>query len=1573
LLLAVALLLAGARTAHGFKIGTHVWIGTYVIDDLADDCRISLPGFGGVEVHPDICDAILAHKEAYLMGCIGPDAYPDMVVGQMTTHPGGDREQHHDACESAPVWETDDWLRHVLSLAETPEEVAFAYGYLSHAAMDVFAHSYVNMYAGDLFTLTDGEQEVELRHYKLETYVQERHPDLREALARLEGADGEPLEIEDLHAPVGFVRRAIVGLCDGGDCAAPDAAIEQYSGTPAALHMVAFRRYRDAVDGIIAALEAPLDGPFALIDAAIAELQEDIENAREDLEDLEAETLPTNDEKEIYASCCDVLDAVKCCFGGDLACCADVPDLECTNPGNFTEVVSTCGAIAAARTSLAALELLEGPLLAARQALETALKAPLYNWSDDVDRAIDGYILAWEETAKEILIGHGNILEPGGEPTGPLLEWFECLAPLLLPIPTLPLEVECAIERSYDDLRDEIDAQIGAALLRANPVVGAAVIELESQLAAFENEVAAELAEALFSVFPGVPGVNDPGNLARSIIRLRAQEVTEQIVQEEFEQDISEKGLFEFADIIPLVHSDMRLPAGAGEGQLFELESGSFPPTWNALTLSKLLLVDANEINQVVVDRAGIPETIYGDGFLYPPDPVADLAARTPPYARNQPFNVLLGAIRNIDGNHQWEEYAPQLLRRTGAGGAGAQPLEKRQYGYGFCMSGDERDWGGFRLWQDCKVRREVFLRIFEGPLARGLSSPEIGGVDAAALPQGIGFGDCEFPVLLEATLPADPRDELELLLSPRRIPDLVIELPACAVACAPIAADSTYAWSFLDARGAPVRGDQFSGALLCGRSGGSCRLIAVPDGRYALRLEVTTGRRVDTHDFRIRIASGPAGLSSWEDVAGALGARDAASACALAMQDRDQDGAPDDADNCPGAWNADQADRDQDGIGDACDPCPARPGDGGSDLDPGLFFSTDFEARAALSDWRFDLSSGRAASGRQGGCIWSGQVVEDAGARDHALQLAAASDASCGRDPVRSAARRALGATRGDPAALRLSLWLAVEEVSGAADLRILVRETRGRLRSVAYALADDGDGDRLLPIRGRGAAIVELPVGTHFVQDHRGRPESALELVLAAAAGPSSGRMVALVDDIRFVAPVGDGVGDDCDNCPAVPNASQADRDGDGVGDACDNCPLRANPRQLDGDRSTPGGPPRPDGVGDDCDNCREVYNPHQEDSDGDGIGDACDDSDRDGVLDRDDNCPLRANGDQRDSDRDGAGDVCDNCPQLENRDQVDGGEGRYEAELAPGRAGGRRVADLRAQGSAAWLADERSSTQGQIVHDGPLLTLPAGRHAAGFRIKIVPGRGREIARLKLVDARATVLGERAIEAASLAPDRYVWVEVPFQSAAGVPLRFEVVYGGTGAIFIDALSLSADAGDGIGSACDNCPRAPNPDQADGDRDGLGDACDLCPGDPRSGGADRDDDGWGDGCDNCPSLPNPDQGDRDRDGVGDACEIAPAVGKLFRRADCNDDGTIDISDAACLLNWLFIGGATPGCIAATDINGDAQTDISDATYLLNHLFLGGRAPVAPYEVCGTGTLPRDEETCVTPPRRCQP
>ncbi|MFO0760690.1 MAG: thrombospondin type 3 repeat-containing protein [Byssovorax sp.] len=136
------------------------------------------------------------------------------------------------------------------------------------------------------------------------------------------------------------------------------------------------------------------------------------------------------------------------------------------------------------------------------------------------------------------------------------------------------------------------------------------------------------------------------------------------------------------------------------------------------------------------------------------------------------------------------------------------------------------------------------------------------------------------------------------------------------------------------------------------------------------------------------------------------------------------------------------------------------------------------------------------------------------------------------------------------------------------------------------------------------------------------------------------------------------GDGVCDQFDNCPTLPDEFQDDTDHDGIGDICDICPFAANPDQTDSDG---------DGVGDAGDNCPNVFNLPccgiefgiQPDADGDGIGDACDnddpcagqpDTDGDGLCDPSDNCPGAFNPSQHDSDGDSVGDACDlTCVDL------------------------------------------------------------------------------------------------------------------------------------------------------------------------------------------------------------------------------------------------------------------------------------------------------------------------------------
>ncbi len=93
---------------------------------------------------------------------------------------------------------------------------------------------------------------------------------------------------------------------------------------------------------------------------------------------------------------------------------------------------------------------------------------------------------------------------------------------------------------------------------------------------------------------------------------------------------------------------------------------------------------------------------------------------------------------------------------------------------------------------------------------------------------------------------------------------------------------------------------------------------------------------------------------------------------------------------------------------------------------------------------------------------------------------------------------------------------------------------------------------------------------------------------------------------------------------------------------------------------------------------------------------------------------------------------------------------------------------------------------------------------------------------------------------------------------------------------------------------------------------------------------------------------------------VGERCDIGAYERPLcvaqitarFRRGDANGDGSLDISDAAFLLLYLFVGEVALTCEDAGDANDDGEVVLSDPIFTLNWLFRGGPSPPAPLS-CG--------------------
>ena len=110
--------------------------------------------------------------------------------------------------------------------------------------------------------------------------------------------------------------------------------------------------------------------------------------------------------------------------------------------------------------------------------------------------------------------------------------------------------------------------------------------------------------------------------------------------------------------------------------------------------------------------------------------------------------------------------------------------------------------------------------------------------------------------------------------------------------------------------------------------------------------------------------------------------------------------------------------------------------------------------------------------------------------------------------------------------------------------------------------------------------------------------------------------------------------------------------------------------------------------------------------------------------------------------------------------------------------------------------------------------------------------------------------------------------------------------------------------------------------------------------------------------------------------GPRDVLPIPPSGGPQMVRGDCDGDGAgcSGVGDALKLLNWAFLGGPEPPCLAACDMNGESGVEgVTDAVFGLTFCFLGGPAPPAPQPDCGDLTESDLGIGCLDPADLCTP
>lgn len=705
------LLLGAAMTAptsaHGFGLRTHLYIAEQVLNELKNrNCEILTAG-STTKVPEAVCQAILKHPGAFRAGAIGPDAFPDLVVGQTFVHPGTKNGR-----------QAADWLDQLLSEAKEPDEVAFAYGEMVHAAGDVFAHSYVNNYAGAIFDLTSRRhKDVEKRHFELEKYIEQRL-DFEASLDTLEVPSGllirTMVKTSYVPANINLTHELLMqAFTQPGKVALKEITQKLEKAAPAG-HLT-------AMWGILAFASRSFDQPVCNDIAAVAEQIRTYRNYLQAETDARAGKAPTvspiakivTPQGEASACSSDKLVAAE----AEWAKLLKERHLLSWNDQALNERGTWWKELPpkVRRPLMLAHEEHLRAVEVRKKVLAVRLMAPI--WAKDVEAAIAAYMQASLKAAK-VMVRNGEPLPPSlaerRSAKAPYERWMECYRGVFQG--TIPSEAaRLACERT-DAFGGDMSARDAVLLAGGSKISTGGVLTYLN----FKEWIDAKIFDAL--VVAAKLYSPDLGKLIEEIhtpVRIGRDHLNATFSR-------ARSGQLAFRCVADLIDADLgMLPKGEGviandEGCKLRsapsrfFDPSKFVPITYSVTLAKLALLDRSGIQQLAT---AIAERTPGKAVVLQ----TGRARRKPGDLGSPPhYSVILDTVRSLDGSHQWQGYSMPFPSSTPLDsamrldGAGYPSSEKSGITITLDRQIEERQ--GFPYYQTDDLRRRVFSILFPGP-----------------------------------------------------------------------------------------------------------------------------------------------------------------------------------------------------------------------------------------------------------------------------------------------------------------------------------------------------------------------------------------------------------------------------------------------------------------------------------------------------------------------------------------------------------------------------------------------------------------------------------------------------------------------------------------------------------------------------------------------------------------------------------------------------------------------------------------------------------------------------------------